>query len=433
MSSSAALAAFLFCVGPAQTFAETSSLRARVIVRDLEAAEPLAPLARRLTDEILLALSKNGELAVIGQRELELLASHAGDLSAVARCSGDRSCLDALQTAAGAEKILTGKLARFDAGFLLTLKLLDASRADFWRGDSCVAASEQELLECGIERAHELFGVLTAAATTPVRTATIAPSKLAVLDLEALGLAPALASSLTEILSLELRKLDGFSVIRPSEVRAMLDYEATKQVVQCESDIECLLEIGGALGVQYLVGGAVGKLEDTWVIHLKLMDVEKADVVNRASESYRGQERELSTALRAVALDLVGRSEKGEGSLLIESPAGDAMVTIDSAPAAPLERFQGPITLAAGKHAIAIRADGYEPYQRDVFVEDRNLTKLSAELIEIPTAWYEKWWVWTIVGAVAAGATTTAVLLSRDDPPGSAHGMVPFPGVGSGQ
>src|SRR5262245_23813420 len=145
MGSSAALAAFLFICSSAQT----PAFRARVLVRDLEAPETLAPLARRLTDEMLLALSKHGELAVIGQRELDLLASHAGDLSAVARCSGDRSCLDALQAAAVAEKILTGKLARFEAGFLLTLKLLDASHADSWRGDSCVAPTEPELIECG--------------------------------------------------------------------------------------------------------------------------------------------------------------------------------------------------------------------------------------------------------------------------------------------
>ena len=44
----------------------------------------------------------------------------------------------------------------------------------------------------------------------------------------------------------------------------------------CTSDTSCLVEIGGALGVDYLVSGSVGKLGDAFVIILKLMDVHEA-------------------------------------------------------------------------------------------------------------------------------------------------------------
>jgi tetratricopeptide (TPR) repeat protein len=33
------------------------------------------------------------------------------------------------------------------------------------------------------------------------------------------------------------------------------------------------------------------------------------------------------------------------------------------------------------------------------------------------TAWYERWWVWAIIGGVVAGATTTAVVLATDQTP----------------
>jgi len=33
------------------------------------------------------------------------------------------------------------------------------------------------------------------------------------------------------------------------------------------------------------------------------------------------------------------------------------------------------------------------------------------------TAWYERWWVWAIIGGVAAGATATAVVLAVDQTP----------------
>jgi hypothetical protein len=35
-----------------------------------------------------------------------------------------------------------------------------------------------------------------------------------------------------------------------------------------------------------------------------------------------------------------------------------------------------------------------------------------AKLDEQPERWYQKWWVWSLVGAVVIGVTTTAIVLS---------------------
>lgn len=72
--------------------------------------------------------------------------------------------------------------------------------------------------------------------------------------------------------------------------------------------------------------------------------------------------------------------------------------------------------LAAGKHSLYLSADGYHSAARDVFIDDGTTTKLQAELVELPGAWYGKWWVWAIVGGVAAAATTTAIIFAPDAP-----------------
>ncbi|MDP6945835.1 MAG: hypothetical protein QF464_16920 [Myxococcota bacterium] len=42
--------------------------------------------------------------------------------------------------------------------------------------------------------------------------------------------------------------------------------------------------------------------------------------------------------------------------------------------------------------------------------------------LEEDSAWYEQWWLWTLVGAAVAGGATAAVLMTQGDgaPPG--HG-----------
>ena len=43
----------------------------------------------------------------------------------------------------------------------------------------------------------------------------------------------------------------------------------------------------------------------------------------------------------------------------------------------------------------------------------------AEKLADAETSWYEKWWVWTIIGGVvAAGATTAVVLTTASEPSG---------------
>ena len=93
----------------------------------------------------------------------------------------------------------------------------------------------------------------------------------AVIDLQTHGVDERLGKNLTQLLSLELKKFKGLSVISRDEVQTMLRFEADKQMLKCTSDTSCLVEIGGALGVDYLVSGSVGRLGDAFVIILKLM------------------------------------------------------------------------------------------------------------------------------------------------------------------
>jgi hypothetical protein len=40
----------------------------------------------------------------------------------------------------------------------------------------------------------------------------------------------------------------------------------------------------------------------------------------------------------------------------------------------------------------------------------------SFHLLTKPTPWYQKWWVWTIAGAVVLGAATTVAMITMRSP-----------------
>jgi TolB-like protein len=388
--------------------------RTRVVVRDLASEPSLDAIAKDTTDAILISLSKHADLSVAGERELELLVEHRNALADLDACDGDLACSAQLAAALDADKIITGLVGRLGDRFVATLKLSDMKLAVFERGESCLAEDAKTLTSCMADAAVRLFA---RGAVKEEFRFTSDDTKLAVLELSAHGVPPSLAGTLTELLLLELKKTENISVISRAEVEAMLSYEADRQVARCESDIACLIEIGGALGVDHLVAGAIGKLDDTFVIHLKLMDVSKAEVSHRISESFVGNEQELARALRFASHRLLGRSPGEGGSVEVVAPIDEAEVSIDGrAPVALAEAKNA--KLAPGKHTLSIRAEGYRPYHHEFYVEG-DLTRVHAEPLELPSEWYELWWVWTIAGVVmvVAGSTAIGVSLTKDRGP----------------
>jgi len=117
------------------------------------------------------------------------------------------------------------------------------------------------------------------AATTGERPA-VAVMRLAVEP----GLPHDLGKNVDEALLRALAAYRTIKVIGYSDVVAMLQEEARKQLLGCDTE-SCLAEIVGALGAALLVDGNIGRLGSEWVVNLKLLDASQATVLARASTS----------------------------------------------------------------------------------------------------------------------------------------------------
>lgn len=125
-------------------------------------------------------------------------------------------------------------------------------------------------------------------------------ARLAVMDVQTTGVGEELTALLTEVLATEVHSLGRYDVLTGPDIEAMLGVSDLDQMVGC-TDVECLLDVGGALGVAYLLAAHVGRVGRTHVVHIKLINMALMRAERRTYESIRGDDDVLLGTLRRSA------------------------------------------------------------------------------------------------------------------------------------
>jgi|TARA_B100001964_G_C14107993_1_gene542455 hypothetical protein len=125
------------------------------------------------------------------------------------------------------------------------------------------------------------------------------------LPISALGISEDVAKLLDEVLLGELQGA-GFEALGSDDINAMLGLEQLKDAVACDA-ASCMTEIGGALGVDYLITGKIGLLDSAKLLTVKLIDVRQAKVLARAN-GQSSSEAGLTKVANKLVADLVRQS-----------------------------------------------------------------------------------------------------------------------------
>lgn len=151
------------------------------------------------------------------------------------------------------------------------------------------------------------------------------------------------------------------------------------------------------------------------MVSIRLIDPNQVKVDNRITESYQGREEQLIRAVRHAVRELLGITPTTMGSIVVSAsqPTADVFVDDRKLGELPLPPVTG---LPHGRHRISVVKDGFYDWQSDAYVDPGDTTPVWAELSERPEKWYQKWWVWTIVGVAAAAGGTAAVLATSSSP-----------------
>jgi hypothetical protein len=205
----------------------------------------------------------------------------------------------------------------------------------------------------------------------------------------------------------------------------MLAFEKQRQMLGC-ADSGCIAEIGGALGVDYLVSGKVTRLAaskdapESFTLELTLSSVKRGQREGSAIETGRSEAELVARAGRAVQ-KLVQKVLSGRsGTLVVASSEAGAVVKIDDQVKGTTP-LQGQISLPSGPHTLTVEKQGFVSFQRDVQIQPGKLTDERATLVPSPDFIrdYEarqrkvRLGAWISTGVAVAGVAG-AVLLQAD-------------------
>lgn len=251
-------------------------------------------------------------------------------------------------------------------------------------------------------------------------------SKLAVLELEALGMEREPVARLEILFRMELERLAG----RPLPTRRQIQraIQSSRKLRRCAGADHCLAEIGKKLEVDLVVTGTVAALGDSYVINIKAVDVATGKQLPKRIETrpLRGSPDELIEAVRVAAYQLLAPAEL-HGSLMVLSDLVGAEVSLDGKRVGSTPLLEPVRRLSLGTHVIKVTAPDYAPFEEEVRVRFQKTTRVIVRLatedaaagpigpmpvIEkrrpAPKRWYNGTWFY--VGAGVAAAVVGGVL-----------------------
>ncbi|MEQ8279359.1 MAG: PEGA domain-containing protein [Deltaproteobacteria bacterium] len=169
----------------------------------------------------------------------------------------------------------------------------------------------------------------------------------------------------------------GRETIAPDDIEAMVEHERMKSVLDCRDDAACLAEIGGALGADLLLHGAIVPFGDTFSLSLTLIDIANAKVIRRFEGRAAHPDALPATATRGTHALFSSATPFGAGLLLVETEPPGAQVRLDGR-----ELGKAPVVvdeIVAGEHLVEA-TDGTMFARQIVHVRPDTVTKAEIDL-----------------------------------------------------
>lgn len=221
--------------------------------------------------------------------------------------------------------------------------------------------------------------------------------KLAVLDVQAVGVDEAQARAISEAMTAELDRRGFFDIITANDVRTLLGVERQKQLLGC-GDSSCTAELSGAIGARFVLQSTLTRLGTSTQLSIQMLDTSKSQSVARSLRLAKDT-RQLVTLLpwvlaEATATPLPPAPSKVLPWTLIAVGAtlfaGGGVVAIDG--------FSRDRALRSELRDTSVVFQSYQHYSEEIEVITRNK------------------WLGSGVGVIGAGVLLVGVLLFPKDP-----------------
>ncbi len=157
---------------------------------------------------------------------------------------------------------------------------------------------------------------------------------------------PELPALLVEQLAAALEARGDLKVVTSKDIEAMLGFDRQKQLLGC-AEASCAAELGGAMGVEWIVAGSISQLETTFLVSLTATRVATASVEHRFSAKTKARTAD-------ALLDLVPRARDE----LFPLPPASGSAPVAQGPAIVEETTATPNASSAGMKHFEISVRG---------------------------------------------------------------------------
>lgn len=145
-------------------------------------------------------------------------------------------------------------------------------------------------------------------------------TNIAVIDLLGKGVSTDEASTLTDILRSEIKKNDVFTILERSQVDAVLKEQGFQQSGCTEQS--CIVEMGQLIGVERIITGSIGRLGESFIISVRMLDIKTGKILKDENEKFKGKiEDIMDKALPQLAARICSVSDNAAINKIAEPSA----------------------------------------------------------------------------------------------------------------
>jgi hypothetical protein len=203
-------------------------------------------------------------------------------------------------------------------------------------------------------------------------------TKVAVLELGALGLSSAMRRNLELLLRNSISTIAGFKVIPDVDVQMAMRDPKNREVAECGGGPKCAVLLGKRLNADLVMFGTISTIGEEFSLNLRVMDVRSGKEKAREQSRISGNRDLLIPGVRLAAYKLVA-PHKICGSLLVDIDVEGVEIEIDGQRVGVTPLSKPLENLTPGTHVVVIKRPGFSEFQQEFVIEPFQTAKLKLE------------------------------------------------------
>jgi PBP1b-binding outer membrane lipoprotein LpoB len=128
----------------------------------------------------------------------------------------------------------------------------------------------------------------------------MASGSVAVMRFESAGVDSSISMVVTDIFTNQIQANGKYRVMERSQMNKILNEQGFQNSGICNST-ECAVEIGRLLSIDKMFIGSIGKLGESWVINIRMINIRTGEILSNLSKQVMGKADDLSSATILMA------------------------------------------------------------------------------------------------------------------------------------